>query len=287
MKPSMYIYTIMENDISFVKWLFNRGCPWNKFDVFKSAIVNDNTEILEFLLQVCPHDTYIFRESICHGNLEIIKMLYEEGCEWYKEDILIWAIHYGNLDIVKYLYENGFKWNEDMFRDMCENGSLQFMIDKIELYSHDHEDACMYTMAIINHDLEMIQYLHDNKFSWGNGTLQIAISFDNLDIVKYIYENWSSWDREYDKDSSINSQSSIYDAIKHSNLDMLEFMREEGCTWGEDEMEAAIECGDLDIIEYLHETGARFNSNSITMAKETGFPDVLEYVQGNVGIKNR
>lgn len=66
-------------------------------------ILQENPTDIIYLVHVLPEPEKIIRDALHFGDLELIKLLIGNKCEWYSRDVLDY-IETGGNDIFKYLY---------------------------------------------------------------------------------------------------------------------------------------------------------------------------------------
>ena len=135
---------------------------------------------------------YIMDDAVDGGNLNLIKYLHDNGCDW-DEKTCTYAAFNNNLDILKYLHENECPWNEKACLAACHN-------DHVDILKYLHENGCPRDshachIACHNGHLEIFKYLHENGCSLDEVVRHI-VEYDHPDIVEYIRKTKMSQNSE-------------------------------------------------------------------------------------------
>lgn len=186
------------------------------------------------------------------GNLNILKYLYNDGCQMHQDDemILYEASKNGFFDILKWGIRKGFQLSKLVAIGACKNGD--FKIIKW-LYDHDcpfNEECChlaasngfvdvldflIYTVdcpyniitfdaAAKNGQICVLKYLnnisiHDlSKPWWNNSTCATAAEYGQLKTLKWLRKNLCPWDK-----------STTYRAAEYNKIKILKWAIENKC----------------------------------------------------------
>ena len=120
----------------------------------------DTKSTLSWALEKCSEKKERFCEQMAlNGNLELLKVLRENGCPW-DETTCGSAARNGHLESLKYAHENGCPWDETT----CSNAAK---------FGH----------------LECLKYAHENGCPWDETTCFNAAYNDHPESFKYAVEN--------------------------------------------------------------------------------------------------
>lgn len=119
-----------------------------------------NSELTEFMKN-CYWGEYTCTTAAYTGQLECLKYMIDQGCEWYVFPLLSCAASNGHLHILKYIYQL--------------DGSL------------DHRGLC--TDAAETGQLECLRWLHETGFSWSVVTFSVALAGGHTECVEYLRAN--------------------------------------------------------------------------------------------------
>ena len=126
----------------------------------------------------------------------------------------------------------------------------------------------------INGNVAALQHLQKGPMpnpNWNETVCYLALTYGNLDVLKYLRENGCPWDK-----------SACYQAAWNGNLDELKYLRENGCPWDDRYMCNVAELH-ADVLEYVHKRGCPFRDplELCTRAAWRGNLDVLMYAHEN------
>ena len=128
----------------------------------------DTTSTISWALEKCSEEKERFcAEMALKGNLELLKVLHENGCPW-DEGTCFAAASGGHLECLKYLHENGCPW--DYRTCLC---------------------------AASNGHLECLKYTHENGCPWDEYTCLNAARNGHIECLKYAHENGCPGSSEY------------------------------------------------------------------------------------------
>lgn len=108
---------IKNKNLEMLKWSVDRGCILNS-DCYNQAIVNQDSEIINFLFLKSVKLDYCITIAIISNNLEILKLIVglknkkKENINWTNYHLFI-AIRNCDLEIVKFLWNEKCPWNKD------------------------------------------------------------------------------------------------------------------------------------------------------------------------------
>ena len=111
----------------------------------------------------------------------------------------------------------------NMFYIVIKNNSI-CMLNLLSKYNqdllkYDHGLAAV-NFAVIKGRLNILKYLHNNGFRWGELTCAYAAEYGHLDCLKYLHENDCPW----------NKWTCLF-AAEEGNLECLKYAHENGCLW--------------------------------------------------------
>ena len=155
------------NKLELLKWIREeKKCEWDARTIIKAAI-QGNLEIVKYCVaNKCPMDEILFESSCawaaCHGHLECLKCLREEGNAPWTSHTAAWAALKGHLHILEYLVERKY--------------------DKYQEY------AC--ANAAMNGHSDCLKYLHETaKAPWDSYAVRVAHNYNRLECLQYLLDN--------------------------------------------------------------------------------------------------
>ena len=122
-----------------------------------------------------------------------------------------------------------------------------------------YNPAYLFVHAVINHNLEMIKYLHTSGFIWDKWTPIYAAMHGQLECLQFAYLNGCPWN-EYVCSS----------AARHGHLNCLQFAHENGFPW------------DKNTCSYAHSQGCPWDKYTCSnAAAENGHLNCFTYLFEN------
>ena len=98
-------------NIEALKWLRDKGCPWDEW-VFHAAADGTDLELLKWLReQGCPWTAYTFERAAVVGNKEILEWLRENECP-SDTNAFAAAASVGKVETMEWLREHQYPWDE-------------------------------------------------------------------------------------------------------------------------------------------------------------------------------
>ena len=174
---------ILVNHI-FDKTLMRVVIGYGYLDIIKYLVEEEGVNVQAY------SDEFI-NEAVYGENLEIVKYLHKQGCSFKNnKKSLIFAVEDGYLDMVKYLFENGCNKNlEKATYKAAEHGYLEifkYLVEKNE----DIDLNLFFDIVVLNGHLDILEYLvkHDIKPINNNAFFE-AIDNGNYDMILYMAKN--------------------------------------------------------------------------------------------------
>jgi len=157
-----------------------------------SAFEYGQLDIIKYLMSKGAFIGQIDIENIIlKGYLHIIKYLLEQNYNFSRharEEMLILASRFGNLEIVKYLFEQGIETYKNMaLIASSSNGYLEitkFLVEKGAEISYDNEQPLC--CAIYSHHKKITEYLINNGAKITKDAIRIAFRQNDFEIIKLV-----------------------------------------------------------------------------------------------------
>ena len=230
--PSLGV--IYESSASFTKVF--AGSYTSDFRLFQWAIQKG-----------CPSGRHAAVYAAEHGNREILEWIHQQ----YKlPEIYIELALHGHLEIMKWMYE----LKEYKIPGNCANASLKSTrayeilewLEQIEI----PPSATAITAAIAcGHPIQMLDWLHQHKYSISSYATYEAAGNDRLDALKWLRQRGTGWvSRVY------------YAALSNGNIEILEYLFTEGSPTFDDMYLPAVHKGNFDAIKWSYSKGYPLNS---------------------------
>jgi len=128
-----------------------------------------------------PKNTIIVPALAASGNLELLKIAVNNGCEFDKERCIMLASKNGNLDILKWLVKN--------------NGCVL------------NDDIC--SSAAYGGQIHILKWLKKHGCNWNADTCKAALENDKLDVLLWMTENGYYWDKDSIRSVTLNRDPDI------------------------------------------------------------------------------
>jgi hypothetical protein len=178
-------------NLEILKFLCQRGCPWDGMVYFNAAKIDDMEMVKWALENGCPKNSYLIKLeevselAIQNGNLEMLKLLHNHGfpIPWSGGEH---AAYGGYLNILKWIVQNGHPIRREHLSNPAASGG----------------------------NLEVLQYIRDNipQARWGKDVCQSAARSQNpLPILKWLRGINCPWDAWTSKELAEKHQ---FEALK-------------------------------------------------------------------------
>ena len=257
-----------KRELEYLDYLYENKCPWNE-STFVEAAYKGGLNYVKYLYEhKCPWNEYTFKVAIWSG-LNYVKYLYERNCPINHENILDIIEGDQNFNILKYLVNSGYKiskWN----LKPCLNGVRKGDIEFLKNYHKNFDDLSykfnvpiICTTAVKCRKMEVLKYLHENKFPWDEETFKEGIS-QGIGYVEYLYENKCPWNEE------------TFNYAIHKNLDFVRYLYDRKCPMNKDKViEIIVTEKYFNILKYFVDVGYPILNEKIF----SSFSYNLEYIK--------
>lgn len=253
-------YASYSNDVKYVEILHNNKCHFNK-NVLKDVIRWNNFEVFKFLIEKSyPFNEQTFEYAL-FCDIKYLKILHNLGCP-YNNHILSTCIRHNKMEQFLYLLDNSYPCDENTFE-------VAISFENIEYLKILHERGCPHKknvcdLAVDLSKTEKLQFLVENGYEFGPKTFEKAVISNDLKSVECLDKNNCVWKKNI-----------CSFAIR--NLEILEYLHQNGYTCDEDTCDAASCAGQLKSLKYLHEHGCPWDKRTCSNAAEYGHLDCLKY----------
>jgi ankyrin repeat protein len=112
----------------------------------------------------------------------------------------------------------------------------------------------------------------------GKYLANIIAEYGTLEVMKYARANIPRF--------KFYTQTCAF-AAGRGDLEMLKYLRGEGCLWNESTCEYAAKSGHLEVLKYVHENGLKFNAVTFINAVRNNHLDVLKYLVTDMRLNDR
>lgn len=233
-----------------------RGQVLDPDDVCGQAARADQFEVLKW----AESSGYAMFASPCdaakNGNLEMLEWIHENGDSWEIETVYMTckcAIVAGHLHILKWMLEQDYKLSRDS-------------LWKAARYGHQHivewlvgKDVCMR----VNIDGETTRFTIDDI------AFMKAAKGGHFELLKWMKENGPL--------SHIWYMTASH-AASYGSIEILEWLRAEGCQFGHDIPTFAARGGHIPVLKWLRSVGFEPGCDACNVAADYGHIHVLEWL---------
>jgi Ankyrin repeats (3 copies) len=205
-------YAARSGSIDAMIWVNEHCSELFSFRTWEGAAICAQVQVLQFLRDVgCETDEYACAAAARSGHVPTLKWLRERGYPWW-EGICVDAAESGSVEMMPYLMQQGCPIDTGVLGAAAQHGHLA--VCQLLVAEQCPGDTSELRYAAANGHLETVRFLHKAGYPWDPAT--------------------------------------ICSSAAHSgNLELLRYLRQQGCVFSEDVMSAAAENGHLHICQYL------------------------------------
>ena len=239
-----------------LKWMHCSG--FKNFNMAISyAAGHGDLDALKFLL-----DNKFKNDSNYHAayknQFEIVKFLHFLNPESIN-GVCEGAARGGNVDILIFAYEQGQRLQSLHY---MHPRALQWLVDN----NHIDPENVMYDGLALCNNLECVKILHLHGFPVLNKTFLIrAVWNQNVEIIEWLHDHGCPLDEL------------VVRMAVRTKLEILKMV----VAWGgeiiDDDCNVATECGNLEILEYLCDNGCKLPNNVMTLAISEGHLHIVAW----------
>jgi len=236
------------SDSKYLEWGENHSYKINKKLMYRNAIHFGNVDVLDYLQNRFDYKrkflkTKLFHLAMVNGEVSKLKWLKKNRCP-YDKSILTDAM-YGDAKIYNWIVKNCIWYDKQVYEIIkkddigklkwvvhsvpklsnyvCEYASElnNFRILKWGVYKKFKYNYLTSSNAAMHGNLEMLKFLLKHNCTWNELLIVEAAEYGHKHIVEWCIEN-----KKYKMDKYACAE-----AAKNNHLDMLVYLRENGCPW--------------------------------------------------------
>jgi hypothetical protein len=213
----------------------------------------------------------IFRTGTCEGaaagaHLHVLQYLRSEGCEW-DGTVCSAAAKNGHLTVLQWLHEQGCPWSADhICSDAAESGSMEMLL-YLKQQGCEFNEQTMAGAAGARH-LFICQFLVAEQCPFDGEAPKDAAGGGHLEVVRFLLENGCPWD----------PTRTCVRAAWSTNIELLQFLKQQGCILSAQVMSNAAQRGDLRMCQYLHAEQCPWGESACWNAACEGHVDTLRWL---------
>jgi len=205
---------------SMLNWLYREECPISFATLGSAAKRGDISWVGDILPYDCFDGEYdddvepVCAKAASGGHVKMTQWLKEKGAKFTSDKISSAAAMEGQMDMLKWLKTQNCDFTEKTFEAAAKSGSVEVLKWLKEVNCPKGEDAVMCANAAKEGHLDALKWLQD--------------------------EGWCA----LNEDTFVN-------AIYSKNIDILKWLKEQGCPWNEEVSETAYTHGTIEIRRWL------------------------------------
>jgi hypothetical protein len=254
--------------VDTLRWLQNYGGELTA-STCEGAAAGAHLCVLEFLRdEGCDWDETACAAAAKHGHLFVLQWLHEQGCPWFGENISSHAASSGSIEVLLYLKQQGCVLNIDTMRSAAMMGHLATCQFLVEEQCPCDADAC--TLAAQNGHMETVRFLLDSSCPWDVNAVCIrAAESGDIQLLQYLKQQ-----------GCVFSEDVMRAAAHTGDLYTCRYLHDEQCPWDTTACEYAAHGGHVDTLRWLHEQGCPWEPHEVrTAAAVGGHAGVLHFMQ--------
>jgi hypothetical protein len=174
-----------------------------------------------------------------HAHLATLQWLHEQGAPWQLEDICDHAAHGGSTAVLAYLKQQRCDFSPSTLTCAARRGHLGACQYLVAEQCPSDEKAC--TEAANGGHMQIVRLLHESGCPWHPGNLRRL-------------------------------------AAEAGSVELLQYLKQQGCTSTKDVMKIAAERGHTHICQYLHAEQSRWHPRACINAAQAGHVDTLRWL---------
>ena len=252
---------LLPGSVALAKWALKEGCPknarfWRTKGCMAEAAARHGTarhvELVKWLCtKVIRHGGTVFctgggfapsldvmYSAAAGGNVELVQWLRGKGCLFEDPDvddldelergaIFFYAARSGNLELVRWLRGEGCEWHRQSIERAAEAGALelvQWMCQEgaaVEGTKTGELDDEVMSSAAMGGNLMLVRWLRVFKgCKWDGAACALAAKHGHLEILQWLRANGCPADADVTEH-----------AVDQGHVEVLRWARENGCQW--------------------------------------------------------
>ena len=186
---------LLPGSVTLVKWALAEGCPRETYGDKRAKVAASfgHRELVQFLIreQGFAMDEGVMGWAARSGNLEMVRWLRGEGCEW-SALACQYAAACGQLRVLQWLRANGCPWDADTCNAAAHSGHLATL-------RWARENGCEWSgvrtcgAAAIGGHLKILQWLRANGCPWDATTCMDAANNSHVEVLRWARANGCPW----------------------------------------------------------------------------------------------
>jgi len=177
----------------------------------------------------------------------------------YRSDLCAFAAKEGEIEVLEWLVKEGCPLFDTAREAAIEANHLKVLK---WLITHGCPGTIKidYSLAVRYSRHEIFKWLVEQKFRWDEGLPISAALIGNLDVLKWLREEGCPWDDER----------VVLTAVKHSQFEVLRWATQIGCSWPEIDPWLVVKWtyseNDIKVLQWIHDEGHLNRTNELITA---------------------
>lgn len=235
----------------YLEWGENHSYKINKKLMYRNAIHFGNINVLDYLKNRFDNKrkflkTKLFHLAMVNGEISKLKWLKKNRCP-YDKSILTDSMYGGDNKIYNWIVKNCIWYDKQVYEIIKKDdiGTLKWVVDSVPKLS---KYVCEYASELNN--FRILKWGVFKKFKFNHVTISNAARCGNLEMLKFLLEHNCDWNELITIEASSNGHRHIVEwcienkkckmdeyacaeAAENNQLEMLIYLREQGCPWDE------------------------------------------------------
>eukprot|EP01113_Clastostelium_recurvatum_P028503 TRINITY_DN34470_c0_g1_i1.p1 TRINITY_DN34470_c0_g1~~TRINITY_DN34470_c0_g1_i1.p1 ORF type:complete len:269 (+),score=25.34 TRINITY_DN34470_c0_g1_i1:2-808(+) len=99
------------NNITCLRLLHERGCPWDVHTCRTAAGNSSSFECLKYAHEHgCPWDYEVVKSALSSRDINVVKYVIDNGCDVHGGAVADYALNYSSTEMVLFLLDRGYPW---------------------------------------------------------------------------------------------------------------------------------------------------------------------------------
>lgn len=267
------------HNMDLCEWLHAQGCPWDAgagpehdHNLYELMIIENNLYNIQWLhARGCPWDDETMETAAQHGNTGIIRWMYEHGCPWTESTMTVFIQRKPyDLPFVRWLHLNGCPCDERTMAASAQHENREILQ---WLAANDcPRDSSACRIAAKNNRLSALKWMHANNFPWDARTFSEAAKRGDMPMLQWLHAQGCPWDAR-----------TCLRAAQYGQLHALQWLRARGCPWDAADIcsQSTLYATCLNVLPWLKEQGCTVDDRVMTGAIRHGHVSVIQWLYAN------
>lgn len=174
----------------------------------------------------------------------------------------------GDLSIIKWLVDLGWSFHESKYMNMASLGGSLEVVKWLRDNGGEWDKSTSY-YAVLSGSLSLCKWLDDERCPQDPRIAFIIPQLGRIDMLQWSKKNFP-WDKQ-----------TCALAAYRGQIELLEFLRENGCPWDETVCSLATQGGQFKTIKWLRSRDAPWDEKTYSMAGIAGNREMLQWLEDN------